>query len=85
VEIEARARAAIERIEICRNNAFTWTASPKAKEARLAFTEEEPLAGRSYYDVRLIQEDGEIAWSSPVWFGAEGRGGGSDGARASVG
>ncbi|MBN1418547.1 MAG: CehA/McbA family metallohydrolase, partial [Planctomycetes bacterium] len=71
IEIDARAPAAIERIEVCRNNAFIWTANPKAKEARLTFSDEDPIAGRSYYYVRLIQEDGEIAWSSPVWFGVE--------------
>jgi hypothetical protein len=28
-----------------------------------------PLAGKSYYYVRVVQKDEEMAWSSPVWLG----------------
>jgi len=71
VKIRARCPAAIQRIEVCRNNRFIYTNQPKGREAELTFTDREPLEGRSYYYVRVIQEDEEIAWSSPVWFGAE--------------
>jgi len=71
VKIRARCPAAIERIEVCRNNRFIYTNQPKGRDAELTFIDREPLQGRSYYYVRVIQEDEEIAWSSPVWFGAE--------------
>lgn len=71
VSIHARCPAPIGRIEVCRNNRFIYTSSPDGREADLTFVDRAPLEGRSYYYVRVIQEDEEIAWSSPVWFGAE--------------
>lgn len=38
------------------------------KEVRITWTPELPLPGKtSYYYVRVIQADDEIAWSSPFW------------------
>jgi len=71
VDIRARCPADIDRIEVCRNNRFIYTNRPKGSVADLTFVDREPLDGRSYYYVRIIQKDEEIAWSSPVWFGAE--------------
>ena len=71
VEIRVRCPADIDRVEVCRNNRFIYTHSPQGTEAELTFVDREPLEGRSYYYVRVIQKDEEIAWSSPVWFGAE--------------
>jgi len=70
VKIRARCPADIKSIEVCRNNKFIYTTSPKGRQAELTFVDRDPLPGRSYYYVRVIQADGEIAWSSPVWFGA---------------
>lgn len=71
VEIVARCPLDIERVEVCRNNRFIYSKRPEGREAALAFVDREPLEGRCYYDVRVIQKDEEIAWSSPVWFGAK--------------
>ena len=71
VGIRTRCPVEIERIEVCRNNRFIYTNSPEGRQADLSFVDREPLAGRSYCYVRVIQQDEEIAWSSPVWFGAE--------------
>lgn len=71
VKIEASCPADIKRIEVCRNNRFVYTVSPTGREADLSYVDMEPPDSRTYYYVRLIQKDGEIAWTSPVWFGAE--------------
>lgn len=71
VKIAVRCPGEIARIEVCRNNRFIYTANPKGRNAELTFLDREPLAGRSYYYVRVVQQDEEIAWSSPVWFAAE--------------
>ena len=70
VAINVRCPADLDRIEVCRNNQFIYTSNPQGTNAHLQFVDREPLAGRSYYYVRVVQKDGEIAWSSPVWFGA---------------
>ncbi len=73
VEVKATARcpAEIDRIEVCRNNCFIYTKQPAGPEASFTFIDREPVEGRSYYYVRVVQKDEELAWSSPVWFGAE--------------
>jgi hypothetical protein len=70
VKIVARCPAPIARIEVCRNNQFIYTNQPDGRDAELSFVDMAPLPGRSYYYVRVLQQDDEIAWSSPVWFGA---------------
>jgi hypothetical protein len=71
VKIVARCPADIDRIEVCRNNQFIYLNRPDGREADLTFVDMAPLEGRSYYYVRLVQKDEEMAWSSPVWFGAK--------------
>ena len=71
VDIRCRSAAEIGRIEVCRNNQFIYTNEPDGRDAELTFVDRDSLTERSYYYVRVIQKDEEIAWSSPVWFGAE--------------
>jgi len=70
VEVRADCPADIDRIEVCRNNEFIYAKPGEGGQSQFAFTDQQPLPGRSYYYVRVMQKDGEIAWSSPVWFGA---------------
>ncbi len=67
--VRARCPGEIDRIEVCRNNTFIHCHRPTGKRAELTFVDKEPVQGPSYYYVRLIQKDQEIAWSSPVWLG----------------
>ena len=69
IEVKADCPADIDRVEICRNNEFIHCKAGGGKVSQFVFADEHPLAGRSYYYVRVTQKDGEIAWSSPVWFG----------------
>ncbi len=70
VEVTVRCPAPIERVEICRNNRFIYTTRPGGKECHFTFVDADPPPRKAYWYVRVIQEDGEIGWSSPVWFGA---------------
>ncbi len=71
VKIVARCPQEIDRIEVCRNNRFIYTNQPAARDADLTFVDTAPEQGRSYYYVRVVLKDEEIAWSSPVWLGAK--------------
>ena len=71
VKIRASAPLDIDRVEVCRNNRFLYVNRPQGRECDLTFVDLNPLAERSYYYVRVVQKDEEIAWSSPVWFGAK--------------
>jgi len=70
VETRVDCPGEIDRVEVCRNNQFIYMKNNPGVKCQLTFVDRQPLPGRSYYYVRVMQKDGEIAWSSPVWFGA---------------
>jgi len=57
----------IRQIDIVRDNEFIHTRHPLAQEVSFRFKDARPIARESYYYVRVIQVDDQIAWSSPVW------------------
>ncbi len=69
VEVSVRCCAPIDKIELCRDNQYIAAKSPPGLRAEVTFVDDSPPAGRCYYYVRVTQQDNEIAWSSPVWFG----------------
>jgi hypothetical protein len=58
---------AIKQIDIVKNQKFIHTIRPGAKSATFDYTDAGFAAGENYYYVRVIQEDGQMAWSSPIW------------------
>ncbi len=71
IKIRARCPGDIARLEVCRNGKFIYQNEPETRTPNLTFVDTAPESGRSYYYVRVIQADEEIAWSSPVWFGTD--------------
>lgn len=69
VEITAACPGDIGRVEVCRNNEFVHSREVEGRECEFTFVDERPPDGPCYYYVRVMQKDGEIAWSSPVWLG----------------
>jgi hypothetical protein len=43
---------------------------PEGRSADFHFVDTAPVKGYSYYYVRVVQKDAEMAWSSPVWMGS---------------
>ena len=70
-ETEKKARIVgtdlIGRVDLIKNNEIIYTISPRRSEAAFEFAETDPTPGESYYYVRVMQEDGEMAWGSPAW------------------
>jgi hypothetical protein len=44
-----------------------YSVAPAAPEARFRYRDGQPLKQQAYYYLRVIQEDGNMAWSSPIW------------------
>jgi hypothetical protein len=59
--------APIRQIDIIKDNTFLHTRQPLEKEVTMTFVDAEAGSGESYYYVRVLQADNEIAWSSPIW------------------
>lgn len=66
-EIEVDGTDAITRLELIRDGEIIHTDASGRRTLRLAYVDNSPVAGETFYHVRLVQEDGQIAWSSPIW------------------
>lgn len=57
----------IRQIDIIKRREFIYTTHPDQAETEFEFTDPKVIPGESYYYIRVIQRDGEMAWGSPVW------------------
>ena len=57
----------LARIEIIKDGTFVYATEPKARRATFTFRDEKYAGGESYYYVRIIQSDKNMAWASPIW------------------
>ena len=57
----------VKEVALVRNNEVIYTLSPGAREAEFEYTDREPVADESFYYLRAIQTNDEVAWSSPIW------------------
>ena len=57
----------IRKVEVIKNNTYVHT--QRGAGAQLAFTyvDNDVEAGEAYYYIRVEQENGELAWASPIW------------------
>jgi hypothetical protein len=39
----------------------------EARQAGVDYGERQSVPVESWYDVRVLREDGQLAWSSPIW------------------
>ena len=62
---------AIARVDLVRNNRYVYTTSPLQESIEVRFVDMEPEEGLNYYYFRIQQEDGQIAWASPIWVNYE--------------
>ena len=55
-------------VEIIRSGEVVYSVKPQTSEVRISYRDSNsPHAGSAYYHVRLVQDDGQIAWSTPIW------------------
>jgi len=68
IVIQATGTSPLVQIDLFRNNHIIQQWKPTAPSSGLTWTDGEPLFQKenSYY-VRVIQKDGGMAWSSPIW------------------
>ncbi|MGE5195880.1 MAG: DUF3604 domain-containing protein [Anaerolineae bacterium] len=70
--------APLKEIALIRNGSIFHTFEPKSSSFDIMFDDSEPLSNVvltspderpvfAYYYLRVLQEDGHIAWSSPIW------------------
>ena len=57
----------VRQIDIIRNNQFIHTVQPMKADVSFTYIDNQAPAGDSYYYVRVMQVDEQMAWSSPIW------------------
>ncbi len=68
LEIEVDGTAPIRAVRVVRNNRYVYATSPNSRRCRVTFVDQEAEPGKLYYYyVRVEQENGAMAWSSPMW------------------
>jgi hypothetical protein len=67
----------LARVDIIKDFKFVYSTEPRTQRVSFQWTDDEPdrPAGLSWYYVRAIQDDGELAWASPIWVHTNGSGG----------
>ena len=54
---------------IVKNEQIIYTSHPNQEEYAFEFRDRGFTAGSNYYYIRVVQNDGQVAWSSPIWVG----------------
>ena len=67
LKIKAIGTDKIKQFVIVKNQEILYTRHPNADEYSLQFTDKDFEPGSNYYYVRVVQNDGQVAWSSPIW------------------
>jgi hypothetical protein len=67
MRIKACGTAKVAKVSIIRNEKYVYEATPGQQEVSLEYRDNHPQPGTSYYYARIEQEDGQIAWASPIW------------------
>ncbi len=65
--IRAIGTGTVKQVDLIKNKMFIYTTRPGTKQVSLEFTDRNFGPGESWYYARVLQEDGQMAWCSPVW------------------
>ena len=57
----------IRQIDIIKNQEFLHNRQNQPQETKFTFVDNEKGAGEDFYYVRVVQDDNNVAWSSPIW------------------
>lgn len=57
----------IKQFVIVKNQRIVYTSHPNHEEYSFEYRDREFEPGANYYYIRVVQNDGQVAWSSPIW------------------
>lgn len=67
IRVKARATKKIARVSVIKDNKVVYSTEPGRQNVELEYTDKDGVAGRHFYYVRVQQDDGLLAWSSPFF------------------
>lgn len=57
----------LRQVDLIKNQQFLHTRQKLSQDSTFTFADKDKQPGEDYYYVRVVQEDGNVAWSSPIW------------------
>ena len=75
IVVNVHGTAPIGRVTIVRNeqNHKVYVPKQTTKDFHIDWTDDKPIAGENRYYIRVEQQDGNMAWASPVWVQFKGK------------
>ncbi len=68
LRVNAVGTGPIRRIAVIHNESYAYEVTPTGeRHSQFTYMDPHPVPGENRYYVRVEQEDGNLAWSSPVW------------------
>jgi len=67
INVRVLGTSSIEKVEVVRSNKEIFVKEGNGSQVCFHFVDENIMPGFNYYYIRVTQEDGEMAWSSPIW------------------
>ncbi len=68
LRVNAGGTGPIARVALIHNESYAYQAPGNGRrDLQFTYTDPHPAAGENRYYVRVEQEDGNLAWSSPIW------------------
>lgn len=67
LRVKARGTRPVAKVEVIKDSRVIYAVQPRSRGVQFEFLDKGDTGGRHYYYVRLQQEDGMIAWSSPFF------------------
>ena len=64
--------AALKEVQIIKDGAVAWSKNVDGLDVEFEWLDPQEPENTHYYYLHLVQEDGQRAWSSPVWVHGEG-------------
>ncbi len=67
IHVKARATKPVRTVEIIKDNKVIYTTKPGKQDVDFQYSDNDIGSGKHFYYVRLQQDDGMLAWSSPFF------------------
>ena len=66
-QVNVEGTAPIARVDVIKDGTFVYTRNLNSRMSWLTYRDQNFGGGESYYYVRVIQSDKNMAWASPIW------------------
>jgi len=70
IKVEVEGTGRIKYVAVIKNNVELCNEPGNGKGMKLELSDDSPPGPTDFYYVRVVQQDGHLAWASPVWVGA---------------